>query len=72
MQARPQSDECCCGTSTWVMVNTLTRKLAKMPDEMREKMEYLAPHPSRYLGFWQAMLFAEKEGAEGEKISMSF
>ena len=33
--------------STWVMLNTLTRRLAKMPDEMRAKMEYLAPHPSR-------------------------
>ena len=31
----------CC--STWVMLNTLTRRLAKMPDEMRSKMEYLAP-----------------------------
>ncbi|CAL5224469.1 g7161 [Coccomyxa viridis] len=34
-------------TSTWVMLNTLTRRLAKMPDEMRSKMEYLAPHPPR-------------------------
>ncbi|BDA48332.1 Palmitoyl-acyl carrier protein thioesterase, chloroplastic [Coccomyxa sp. Obi] len=34
-------------TSTWVMVNTLTRRLSKMPEEMRAKMEYLAPHPSR-------------------------
>ena len=34
--------------STWVMLNTLTRRLAKMPDEMRAKMEYLAPHPSRH------------------------
>lgn len=33
--------------STWVMLNTLTRRLAKMPDEMRTKMEYLAPHPPR-------------------------
>lgn len=34
-------------TSTWVMLNTLTRRLAKMPEEMRAKMQYLAPHPSR-------------------------
>ena len=33
--------------STWVMVNTVTRRLAKMPDEMRVKMEYMAPHPHR-------------------------
>ena len=30
------------------MLNTLTRRLAKMPDEMRAKMEYLAPHPNRH------------------------
>ncbi len=35
--------------STWVMLNTLTRRLAKMPDEMRSKMEYLAPHPPRWV-----------------------
>ena len=34
-------------TSTWVMVNTKTRRLAKMPDEMRAKMEVLAPNPPR-------------------------
>ena len=37
----------CLWCSTWVMLNTLTRRLAKMPDEMRAKMQYLAPHPSR-------------------------
>ena len=34
-------------TSTWVMVNTKTRRLAKMPDEMRAKMDLLAPNPPR-------------------------
>jgi fatty acyl-ACP thioesterase A len=34
-------------TSTWVMVNTKTRRLAKMPDEMRAKMDLLAPNPAR-------------------------
>lgn len=34
-------------TSTWVMVNTATRRLAKMPDEMRAKMPLLAPNPPR-------------------------
>ena len=36
-----------CWRSTWVMLNTVTRRLAKMPDEMRLKMEYMAPHPHR-------------------------
>ncbi|KAK9820844.1 hypothetical protein WJX81_006136 [Elliptochloris bilobata] len=35
-------------TSTWVMVNTVKRRLAKIPDEMRVKMEYMAPHPHRH------------------------
>ena len=34
-------------TSTWVMVNTKTRRLAKMPDEMRAKMDLLSPNPPR-------------------------
>ena len=34
-------------TSTWVMVNVATRRLAKMPDEMRSKMPLLAPNPPR-------------------------
>ena len=34
-------------TSTWVMVNTKTRRLAKMPDEMKAEMDLLAPRPPR-------------------------
>ena len=36
---------CCC--STWVMLNTSTRKVAKIPDKMRHKLDNLAPHPFR-------------------------
>jgi len=35
------------GTSTWIMLNLKTRKLAKYPDEMKEKMNFLAPKPPR-------------------------
>ena len=34
--------------STWIMLNLKTRKLAKYPDEMKEKMKFLAPKPPRY------------------------
>lgn len=30
------------------MLNLKTRKLAKYPDEMKEKMNFLAPKPPRY------------------------
>lgn len=35
-------------TSTWVMVNTETRKLSKIPEAMREKLEVFAPKPPRH------------------------
>ena len=35
----------CC--STWVMVNTKTRRLAKIPEAMRVKLVDLAPKPHR-------------------------
>ncbi|KAK9815411.1 hypothetical protein WJX72_003238 [[Myrmecia] bisecta] len=34
-------------TSTWVMVNTVTRRLAKIPEEMRCKLVSMAPKPPR-------------------------
>ncbi|KAK9804180.1 hypothetical protein WJX73_009384 [Symbiochloris irregularis] len=34
-------------TSSWVMLNTKTRKLSKIPTKMREKLNYLAPNPHR-------------------------
>lgn len=35
------------GTSTWVMLNTKTRKVSKIPGPMREKLSQLAPDPFR-------------------------
>lgn len=34
-------------TSTWVMVSLKTRKVAKIPDEMRRKLQDFAPNPPR-------------------------
>ncbi|KAK9844249.1 hypothetical protein WJX84_004939 [Apatococcus fuscideae] len=36
------------GTSTWVMVNTKTRRLSKIPEAMRVKLVDLAPKPHRH------------------------
>lgn len=36
-------------SSTWVMVNLQKRKVAKIPDEMRQKLARFAPDPVRYL-----------------------
>ena len=38
------------GCSTWVMLNTKTRKLSKIPSKMRDKLNDLAPNPNRYDG----------------------
>lgn len=35
--------------STWVMVNLQKRKVAKIPDEMRQKLARFAPDPVRCL-----------------------
>ena len=50
-------------TSTWVMVNTVTRRLAKMPDEMRVKMDLLSPNPRRQAGVWGGWRRGGKGGA---------
>ena len=34
--------------STWIMLNHVTRKLSKYPEEMREKMKFLSPAEPRY------------------------
>ena len=40
---------CCNACSTWVMVNLQTRKVAKIPDEMRQKLARFAPDPLRHV-----------------------
>ena len=36
-------------SSTWVMVNLQKRKVAKIPDEMRQKLARFAPNPVRFV-----------------------
>lgn len=36
-----------CATSSWVMVNYVTRRLSKMPDAARQDYEQLMPDPPR-------------------------
>lgn len=44
LHSKPETSLLC---STWVMVSLKTRKVAKIPDEMRRKLQDFAPNPPR-------------------------
>ena len=41
-----------CFCSTWVMINLQTRKVAKIPEAMRQKLARFAPDPLRCTRFY--------------------
>lgn len=41
-------EQCGCATSSWVMINFKTRRLAKIPDSIKEEYHKLMPDPPKH------------------------